>query len=112
MRKSIALEIEDGNALREKRRHQRVPADGCVHLALNFDGSVAVEVPLVDTSVSGFRTIHECPALVPGKVVRFEFSPRAARSNPAQAKSGWAKVIWTRTQGVRMESGFYIVLPD
>jgi hypothetical protein len=102
---------EQRTSLRNKRREERIAVAGNVHLELDQDGAIAVDGRLIDLSGSGFRALHDCMALVPGKVVRFEYS-LADKARLAGPKSGWARVIWTRTESAEMESGFYVVLSD
>ena len=95
----------------ELRREDRISADGHARMVLDQDGKIAVDGRLIDVSPSGFRALHECAALLPGKVVRFQyFTPDEPRS--IRSRSGWARVIWTRTEGRQMESGFFVVLSE
>jgi len=108
---SEAVSDETPTTVGELRSEPRVAADGHARLVLDQDGRVAVDARLVDVSRSGFRALHESTALMPGKVVRFQYftadEPRTIRS-----LSGWARVIWTRTEGTQMESGFFVVLSE
>jgi hypothetical protein len=52
----------------------------------------------VDVSASGFRMIHECPALTAGQFVEFSHFEAEGR----------ARVVWTRILANAVESGFVL----
>ena len=70
-------------------------------LLLSFDDPVHQEVQaqLVDYSKSGFRAVHEYPALTTGQVVRFQ----------RVLACGSARVVWNRILGEKVESGFLVL---
>jgi hypothetical protein len=102
---SAALLELDGH---EKRREDRLRADGSICLILDRDGAEAVTGRLIDVSQSGFRASHSSQALTPGRVIRFHYADRES----GRQKSGWARVIWSRVQELLIETGCYIVIAD
>ena len=86
----------------ERRAEERVTAEGDVTLWLNGSALAAVPGRLVDIAKSGFRARHRSPTLSPGTIVEFELP----------GVHGRARVVWTRIQGERIESGFLIVGRD
>ncbi len=88
----------------EQRREPRHRATGDVDILLGEGEENAalkeIRARLLDRSSSGFRAEHECPELSGGQLVRFRFRP---------ASIGRARVVWTRIEGCRVESGFRIL---
>jgi len=95
-------------SLPEHRKEARFEAQGSVCLILDHDGSEAVTGRLADVSTSGFRAVHESRELHPGRVIRFHYEDRAS----GRQASGWARIIWSREQDSRIETGCYVVLAD
>lgn len=85
-------------AAAEKRREERRPGKGNVRVLCANPRRLEIEGRLVDVSASGFRMVHDCPALAAGLYV--EFSHVEAR--------GRARVVWTRIAGGSVESGFAV----
>lgn len=88
----------------EQRRERRRPASGSIRFSFPQGevklGSREVWGRLLDRSASGFRAEHDCAELPSGQEVRF----RATASF-----KGKARVVWTRIQEGRVETGFVIV---
>ena len=97
-------------AVQDLRTEDRSSAVGLVRLILDHSGKHEVEGELLDLSLSGFRATHTSTALIPGKVIRFQYV--ASAHQIAVSKCGWARVIWTRTLDAKMESGFFVVLSE
>jgi hypothetical protein len=89
---------EPRDAPANRRRESRKLAAGTGWME-PLDGMGREELRLVDTSPSGFRACHRCPALSAGDRVRFHH---------ARAE-GVAVSIWNRVTGDHVESGFLIV---
>lgn len=84
----------------ERRREARQPASGPVRLLVEDPLQPrTVEGSLVDVSTHGFRARHGFSGLTSGQVVSFEHG----------ARTGRARVAWTRVTGEGVESGFYIL---
>jgi hypothetical protein len=88
----------------EQRREPRMPASGAVDILLGEGGEKSalkrIHARLLDRSASGFRAEHDCAELSGGQLVRFRL--RAA-------PMAQARVVWTRIEGRRIESGFRIL---
>lgn len=87
-----------------KRKDQRDTVAG--NIALVFADTNAttglreVQGYLLDHSARGFRAEHEYPGLTCGQMVQYHLPASSA---------GQARVVWTRINGARVESGFFIV---
>lgn len=86
----------------ERRKEQRQPAEETVRLFSQALDSAGVSAQLIDKSSEGFRAIHDCHEMMSGEVVRFAWP----------GESGRARVLWTRIQSERAESGFWIESRD
>ncbi len=84
---------------KERRRRERRPARGEVLLVVDSPALVEIRGSLLDVSLAGFRASHRYTALCAGQEVCFCHS----------LGQGWARVIWNRVLGDRVESGFLIV---
>jgi hypothetical protein len=84
---------------RDRRAAVRVPAHGAVEISFDFPAPTVISAELIETSVSGFRAVHDSKALEPGLEVCYR-RPRA---------SGRARVIWTHVLNGRRESGFIVL---
>lgn len=82
----------------ENRREPRRAADGDVRIRFGLPRPQEIQGKLVDVSAGGFRMAHNYAALEAGQTV--EFSHDEA--------SGFARVVWTRIAGPRVESGFLV----
>lgn len=83
----------------ERRAEPRVPAQGRVRLRGDGLLEARVEGLLLDTSLHGFRAVHNCPTLASGQIVDFAHASAAGR----------ARVMWTRIDGDQVQSGFYVL---
>lgn len=82
-----------------RRCEERFTLEG--ELLLSFDDPAHHEVAaqLLDYSKSGFRAVHEYPALATGQIVRFQ----------RMLAWGNARVVWNRILGEKVESGFLVL---
>lgn len=85
----------------ERRTEERVSADGQVRFSFEDPMHATVDGLLVDHSRGGFRATHDCTRLSSGQLVEFEHD----------FAGGFAKVVWNRITGSRVESGFLITEP-
>ena len=86
-------------AIAEKRREQRLPAQGPVWIHFDNPQSIEIEGRLVDVSPSGFRMSHGFPSLAAGQTVDFcHFDSK-----------GTARVMWNRILDRTVETGFLVV---
>ena len=83
----------------ERRKEERRPASGEVEFVLSDPLAVRFRGTLIDSSNSGFRVAHDCPALRAGHLVRYWHA----------MGSGEARVMWTRTAAAAMEAGFLVL---
>ncbi len=83
----------------DRRREERVPAEGDIRLFPDRFSEASVTGQLLDMSASGFRARHNCRTLSGGEVVRFVHASGA----------GSATVVWTRIVSDHVESGFLLV---
>jgi hypothetical protein len=90
----------DSKKNRDRRAAIRTPADGAVEISFDFPAPTVIAAELIETSVTGFRAVHDSKALEPGLEVCYQ-RPRA---------SGRARVIWTYVLNGRRVSGFMVLL--
>jgi hypothetical protein len=83
----------------ERRGERRKLAKGEVWFTLEDPGPLEFQGRLIDSSESGFRSIHSHAALATGQQVRFRHSHG----------SGYAVVVWNRIVSPEVESGFLIL---
>lgn len=83
----------------ERRLHPRRPASGPVHLRFGREHPLEVEAELMDTSASGFRTMHRNGLLPLGATADFRY-PKAV---------GRARVVWNWMHADHTETGFVII---
>lgn len=104
MERAVGLSTPDTNRGAEQRREPREAAGGIVRFSFRETGSKLalrkVRGQLVDRSAGGFRAEHDCSELTSGQVVRFRIGASAR---------GQARVVWTRIQEDRVETGFVIL---
>ena len=83
----------------ENRREHRYAVEGEVFFS--FDDPLRQEIAgvLKDYSKSGFRAVHNYPALVSGQVVNFQHV----------LSGGEARVVWNRILGGMIETGFVVL---
>jgi hypothetical protein len=93
--------LTDNGAVAEadRRREERVPANGEVILAPDGPRPVLIHAQLLDISASGFRACHRSPNLETGGQVRFRHA----------SATGLARVVWNRNSDGKWESGFLIL---
>jgi hypothetical protein len=84
---------------RDRRVAVRSPAHGAVEISFDFPTPTVIAAELIETSVTGFRAVHDSKALEPGLEVSYR-RPHA---------SGRARVIWTHILSGRRESGFIVL---
>ena len=90
----------DTNPKSERRREERLPRSGTIHIAFADPNPVTVEAELIEVSERGFRAAHDSRLLAPGLEVEYRRT----------GGSGRARVIWTHVLDERCVSGF-LVLP-
>jgi hypothetical protein len=83
----------------ERRVAERQPADG--EVVVDCGGILPRRVSgiLVDVSQSGFRMKHREPVMERGDTVHFHF----------QSREGEARVMWNRSEGGDVETGFCLL---
>jgi hypothetical protein len=91
-----ALEM---TAVDERRREERVAAQGEVILILETPQIFEIRGRLLDKSASGFRASHMYPALTSGQVIRCRL----------EGVEILVRVVWNRIIEEEVESGFLIV---
>ena len=105
MKRTAGISDPEPDQRVEQRSETRQRASGGIRFSFPEGearlGSREVWGRLLDRSMSGFRAEHECAELTSGQVVRFRVS--------ASVK-GKARVVWTRIQAGRVETGF-VILP-
>ena len=84
---------------RDRRAAVRASAHGAVEISFDFPAPTVIAAELIETSVTGFRAVHDSKALEPGLEVSYQ-RPRA---------SGRARVVWTHVLNGRRESGFIVL---
>jgi hypothetical protein len=92
----IAMET---NGKADRRREERLPQSGDVHISFEDPNPVTVRAELIEVSDRGFRAAHDSKLLAPGLEVHY------ARTGA----SGRARVIWTHVLDGRSVSGFLIL---
>ncbi len=104
MKRSAEISNPEPDQRVEQRRERRRPASGEIYFSFAQGesklGSKEVRGRLIDRSASGFRAEHDCAELTSGQVVRFRL---------AASFKGKARVVWTRIQADRVETGFTIL---
>ena len=93
---------ESARSWAERRSEPRRPARGQVFVNLTELPHVEFAGELLDVSNSGFRAAHTCRELHSGQTVRFNYD----------GASGEARVVWTRIEDQRVESGFFVLASD
>lgn len=89
----------DRRKTRDRRETTRTATVGGVEISFDFPAPTVIEAELVETSVTGFRVVHDSKALEPGLEVRYQ-APRA---------SGRARVVWTHVLEGRRVSGLAVL---
>jgi PilZ domain-containing protein len=104
MKRAAGISDPEPDQRVDQRREPRRPARGDIRFSFPQGevklGSREVWGRLLDRSTSGFRAEHDCAELTSGQEVRFRMS--------ASVK-GKARVVWTRIQAGRVETGFLIL---
>jgi hypothetical protein len=83
----------------DRRKETRFPAEGTVALFVDEPHAELIRGRLMDTSLTGFRAVHNFAGLLSGQRVRF-------RHPGAEGK---ALVVWNKIMDGGVESGFFIV---
>jgi hypothetical protein len=86
---------------RDRRQAPRAAAAGQVKISFANPAPTKIEAEWIENSATGFRLVHDSPALEPGLEVSYE-SP---------THSGRARVIWTHVLEGRRVSGFVAIPP-
>lgn len=88
-----------GELVLDRRRKERLPAEGAVVLFFEDPEAVEIQGRIVDLSAEGFRVVHRHRELRAGQEVTFHHS----------FANGLARVVWNRVVGQRVESGLRIL---
>ena len=88
-----------GELVLDRRRKERLPAEGAVILFFEDPEPVQIQGRMVDLSADGFRVVHRHRELRAGQEVTFHHS----------LANGLARVVWNRVLGHRVESGLRIL---
>jgi|SRR5579864_2634275 len=83
----------------DRRVERRYRGKGSLKLSFNDPSHQEISGRLVDYSQSGFRAVHEYPALHTGQVVQFRHAVDA----------GEARVMWNRIADDCVETGFLVI---
>ncbi len=83
----------------DRRGEARTAATGRVRISFENPAPTIVEAEWIESSVTGFRVVHDSPALEPGLEVSYE-SP---------LRSGRARLVWTHVLDGRRVSGFVAI---
>jgi hypothetical protein len=86
----------------ERRREERRPVSGGVHLRQAGTILGPFLGHLIDVSPTGFRIRHGRLTLASGQLVDFQYA----------GQSGQARAMWTRILGEEAETGFQVVHTD
>lgn len=86
----------------ERRYEPRTAVQGRVVVNLTEPMEQEFAGDLLDVSGNGFRAAHACRELHSGQIVRFHHD----------SASGQARVVWTRIEDQRVESGFFILTAE
>lgn len=89
----------DRRKQRDRRQEPRSAAAGRVKISFENPAQTTIDAEWIENSATGFRIVHDSPALEPGLEVSFE-SP---------THSGRARVIWTHVLEGRRVSGFVAI---
>jgi hypothetical protein len=83
----------------DRRTESRHHAEG--HLQFSFDDPARQDITgrLMDYSKSGFRAMHDYPALHTGQIVEFRH----------MLAFGRARVMWNRIADAQVETGFLVI---
>jgi hypothetical protein len=83
----------------DRRTESRHNTEG--HLQFSFDDPSRQDITghLMDYSKSGFRAMHDYPALHTGQIVEFRHT----------LAIGKARVMWNRIADDRVETGFLVI---
>ncbi len=90
---------EQSSAVDERRREERIAAQGEVVLVLETPQIFEVRGRLLDKSSGGFRASHMYPALTSGQVIRCRL----------EGVEVLVRVVWNRIIEEEVESGFLIL---
>ncbi len=88
-----------GELVLDRRRKERLAAEGAVILFFEDPEPVAIQGHMVDLSADGFRVVHRHRELRAGQEVAFHHS----------FANGLARVVWNRVLGHCVESGLRIL---
>lgn len=88
-----------GEQVLERRRKERLPAEGLLVLFFGDPEAVEIQGRMVDLSADGFRFVHRHRELRAGQEVIFHHS----------FADGLARVVWNRVLGHHVESGLRIL---
>ena len=83
----------------DRRAERRYRGKGALKLSFSDPAHQEVSGRLVDYSQSGFRAVHDYPALHTGQVVQFRHAVDA----------GEARVMWNRIADECVETGFLVI---
>ena len=85
----------DPRTNRDRRAHPRTEVSGGVEIFIDEPVPAVVRAELIESSLGGFRAVHDSRLLEPGLVVR--------------CNGGRARVVWTHILQNRRVSGFVFV---
>ena len=83
----------------DRRTERRYRGQGPLRLSFDDPSPQEVVGRLLDYSKSGFRALHQYPALHTGQVVAFQHA----------VAGGKARVMWNRIADDRVETGFFVI---
>jgi hypothetical protein len=83
----------------DRRAESRHPIEGELQFSFEDPSRQDITGRLMDYSKSGFRAIHDYPALHTGQIVEFRHMLAA----------GQARVMWNRIADHRVETGFLVI---
>lgn len=89
----------DRRKQRDRRSEPRSATGGTVRISFENPAPITIDAEWIESSVNGFRVVHDSQALEPGLDVSYE-SP---------TRSGQARLVWTHVLDGRRVSGFVAI---
>ena len=86
-------------AAADRRAESRHPVEGQLQFSFDDPSRQDINGRLMDYSNSGFRAMHDYPALHTGQIVEFRH----------MLAFGKARVMWNRISGDGVETGFLVI---
>jgi len=83
----------------DRRAESRHPTEGQLQFSFDDPSRQEISGQLMDYSKSGFRAMHDYPALHTGQIVEFRH----------MLAFGKARVMWNRIADDRVETGFLVI---